>query len=402
MDNYLLRFIPLLVFYFLFREAKKKKKNISLVIISIYLISSISTLFITPDDLKYHDFSTDNLLYFLIYTLIHAFFLKLTFYLDPYININQLPTGRIYNWMQSIFIIGSVYSIIYILPYTINTLSLSALDIRTAMQIEGLQVLPSSIFITIAVGFPTFYYIYCFMFFTAIVKKQKLIAYLSLLGLISFIINVLTVSGRDGVFLSAVALLITFFMFEKLISPMQKRRLKKQFFTLLPLALIPIIIITIDRFSYTNSFDLIVLKKGIVNYLGVQPFIFSDNLKEINPVFNYGANSFPLFSSGKEVVSKTFYSGMFGTFLTSFYKVSGYSSLFLISLIFYTLFKLVLKNKNKFSKISMIFSYGLFFHFIISGIYYFRMGNKGGNLFILLSIIVFILFRNNSKKRKLR
>jgi len=268
------------------------------------------------------------------------------------------------------------------------------------MQTENLQVLPSTIFTTIAVGFPTFYYIYSFMFFVAIIKKQKLVSYLSILGLISFIVNVLTVSGRDGVFLSVIALIISYFMFEKLITPTQRGRLKKQFLILLPLAIIPVIIITIDRFSSTDSFELEVVKKGIVNYLGVQPFIFSDNLKDINPVFNYGTNSFPLFTSGIEVSNKTFYSGMFGTYLTSFYKVSGYSSLMLISLIFYTLFKFILKNKL--SSISMIFYYGLFFHFIVSGMFYFRLGNKGGNLFILLSIIVMYLFRNNSKKRELR
>ena len=396
MDNYLLRLIPLVVFYLLFREAKKKSKRISIAIISLYLICSICSFFITSDDIN-HDFSTDNLLYFLIYTLIHALFLKLTFYIDPYININQLPTGKIYNWMQSVLIIGSLYSLIYLLPYAINTMSISALEIRTDMQIEGLVVLPISILTTIAVGFPTFYYIYCFMFFTAIVKKQKLIAYLSLLGLISFVVNVLTVSGRDGFFLSAMALIISYFMFEKIISSTQKRNLKNLFRAFIPFAMIVVIIITVDRFSSTNTLNLLSLKKGVVNYLGMQPFIFSDNLKDINPVFNYGANSFPLFTSAKEVVDKTFYSGQFGTYLTSFYKVSGFSSLILLTLIFYLLFKLTLKKREKFSSISMFFIYGLFCHFMMSGVFYFRMGNSGGNLYILMSIFIFIFLRNQHK-----
>ena len=399
MDNYLLRFIPFLVFGFILYKAIKRKNKVAITITSLYFLCSFSSLFINSVNLRFHDFNSDSVFSFLIYTIIHAFFLKLTFYLDPYININQLPTGKIYNWMQSILIIGSVYSLIYLLPYAVNTFSLSALDVRTDMQLEGLQVLPSTIFTTIAVGFPSFYFVYCFMFFISIVKKQKIFIILNLIGPIAFIISVLTVSGRDGVVLIFFAFILTYFLFENLINLNIKKRLKKVFILGFSIAFIPIFFITIDRFSKSEEFDFNTLNKGFISYIGVQPFVFSDNIHDENPIFNYGANSFPLLTTSEVVKNKKFYSGLFGTYLTAFYKISGYSSLILVSLIFYLLFFLILKVNHRYSVLSMIFFLGLFFHFMITGIFYFRLGNRGGNLFIVLTFFIFFLLRNTRKIR---
>ena len=399
MDNYLLRFIPFLVFGFILYKAIKRKNKVAITITSLYFLCSFSSLFINSVNLRFHDFNSDSVFSFLIYTIIHAFFLKLTFYLDPYININQLPTGKIYNWLQSILIIGSVYSLIYLLPYAVNTFSLSALDVRTDMQLEGLQVLPSTIFTTIAVGFPSFYFVYCFMFFISIVKKQKIFIILNLIGPIAFIISVLTVSGRDGVVLIFFAFILTYFLFENLINLNIKKRLKKVFILGFSIAFIPIFFITIDRFSKSEEFDFNTLNKGFISYIGVQPFVFSDNIHDENPIFNYGANSFPLLTTSEVVKNKKFYSGLFGTYLTAFYKISGYSSLILVSLIFYLLFFLILKVNHRYSVLSMIFFLGLFFHFMITGIFYFRLGNRGGNLFIVLTFFIFFLLRNTRKIR---
>ena len=127
--------------------------------------------------------------------------------------------------------------------------------------------------------------------------------------------------------------------------------------------------------------------------------MFSDNIHDENPIFNYGANSFPLLTTSEVVKNKKFYSGLFGTYLTAFYKISGYSSLILVSLIFYLLFFLILKVNHRYSVLSMIFFLGLFFHFMITGIFYFRLGNRGGNLFIVLTFFIFFLLRNTRKIR---
>ena len=397
MDNYLLRFIPFIVFGFFLHKAIRRKNKVAISIISLYFISSFSSLLIFSENLKFHDFSTDSLFSFIVYTIIHSIFLSLTFLVKPFRSIKDLPNGRLYNLIQLIFISGIVFSFIYLTPYAIKSLLLSALELRSDMQIQGLKVLPVSIFTTIAVGFPSFYYVYCLLLFNAIVKKQKLIAFLSLLGPITFIINVLTVSGRDGVLFVFFSFIITYFLFENLISVRQKKRLKNFFILGFILALIPIFYITIDRFSKSGKFDFNTLNRGLINYLGMQPFVFSDYLNDPKTYYNYGANSFPLVISSEVVKTKTFYSGQFGSFLTSFYRISGYSSLFLVSLIFYLLFFLLLKNNRRYSILSMIFILGLFFHFMISGIFYFRLGNRGGNLFMVLSFLMFFLLRNTRK-----
>ena len=398
---YVIRLIPILVFGFILYKAIKRKNKVSITIIGLYFLSSFSSLFINSENLRLHDFNSDSFFSFLIYTLILACFLSLTFLVKPYSNVKQLPNGKLYNLIQIIFILGSLYSLFYLSPYAIKSLLISALELRTDMQIYGLKVLPESIFTTIAVGFPSFYFVYCFMFFISIVKKQKLFILLNLVGPIAFIINVLTVSGRDGVILTFFAFILTFFLFENLINSNIKKRLKKVFILGFSIAFIPIFFITIDRFRKSEEFNFNTLNKGIISYIGVQPFVFADNIQDDNPIFNYGANSFPLFTTSEVVTNKKFYSGLFGTFLVAFYKVSGYSSLILISLIFYLLFFLILKLNNRYSVLSMVFFLSLFFHFIITGIFYFRLGTKGGNLYLVLSLLIFFILRNTRKNKNL-
>ena len=49
----------------------------------------------------------------------------------------------------------------------------------------------------------------------------------------------------------------------------------------------------------------------------------------------------------------------------------------------------------------MVFFLSLFFHFIITGIFYFRLGTKGGNLYLVLSLLIFFILRNTRKNKNL-
>lgn len=386
MDNYLIRIIPLFVFFIIFYKSFKKNNKIAMCIISVYLVSSFSSLFIIQEDLRLHDFKTDSVFYIMIYTIIHGFFLSLTLYLKPFTSIDQLPKGRVYNWLIVVFSIAAIFSIIYLTPYAIISLSTSAYDVRTA----GEEVLPSSYLTTIAVGFPSFYYVYVFMFYVALIKKKKLNAIIASLGVLSFVVNVLTISGRDGIFLAFYSLVLGFFCFDTLLTYKLKKRVKKYFLISIILGIIPIIKITIDRFSQDGTFTFMAFKKGIVNYLGMQPFIFSDWLKD-NLIFNGGANAFSFFVNKKPVEYYEYYTWNFGTYLTSFYGVGGYLSLFGLSALFYFIFRYVIKKAYGFSTISIFFFYGFFMHYMISGVFYFRLGTPGGNLFMVISLVAILL-----------
>ncbi|MDB4391169.1 oligosaccharide repeat unit polymerase [Akkermansiaceae bacterium] len=397
MDNFILRLLPLVVFGFLFYRALKKKNKLASTIIGLYFLTSICSLLMSEKLLRYHDFETDSFGSFLIYTAIHGSFLSLTFLVKPFKRLRELPDGGVYNYMVMFFLFGAIYSTLYLTPYAINSLAGSALELRTEMQTEELKVLPSTIFTTIAVGFPYFYYVYIFIFFNALLKGETKVAFLSLLGPLAYIMNVFTVAGRDGVLFITFGFLLIYFQFENLIKRDLKKIFKRYFLVGVFLFSIPIISISNERFSKTGKFDMTTFNKGIIFYLGTQPFVFSDYLKDPDPVFNYGVNIFPLFTNKERVEARKEYSGIFASSLSSFYMISGYASVFGMGLIFYATFKQILGRTYTFSGISLIFCYGLFFHFMISGVFYFRMGNKGGNLFLILSLLIAIFLR----KRKL-
>ncbi|NEW78104.1 MAG: oligosaccharide repeat unit polymerase [Gelidibacter sp.] len=396
MDNYLIRVIPLIAFLLIFYVSYKRKNKIAISIISVYLVSSLSSLFITQDDLPFHNFSTDSIFYVLLYTLIHSFFLSLTLFLKPFLDIHQLPKGKIYSWMVIVFSIGALFSIIYLTPYAMISLGKSAYEVRTSLS--GEYGLPVSYLTTIAVGLPSFYYVYSFMLYVALIKGNKLNAIFAGIGILSFVINVLTVSGRDGIFLASYSLVIGYFCFEPLLRIKLKKQIKKYFFIILTLGLIPIVKITIDRFSESDGLTFTAFKKGIINYLGMQPFIFSDWLKE-NKLFHGGANNFSLFTNMKLLDYTEPYTWSFGTYLASFYSISGYLSLVYVSLLFYFIFKHFVKNLYNYSTISIFFFYSFFLHFMISGVFYFRLGTPGGNLFMVISLIMILLLKKIDVKK---
>ncbi|GGK60691.1 MULTISPECIES: hypothetical protein [Flavobacteriaceae] len=191
------------------------------------------------------------------------------------------------------------------------------------------------------------------------------------------------------------------FYFEPLLSLQLKKKIKKYFIFILMLGIIPIIKITIDRFSQTGGLTFLAFKKGIINYLGMQPFIFSDWLKD-NTMFHGGANNFSLFVNGKGVEYYEPYTWNFGSYLTSFYAINGYLSLICLSLLFYVMFRYFIKKTYKYSVISLFFFYGFFLHFMISGIFYFRLGTPGGNLFMVISLILILFFKNTDTKIRIK
>lgn len=396
-------FIPFLAFLWVFILAYKRKNKISMVIVGMFLLSSISSFFMDSEVLPYHNFDNDSVYFFILYTILLTPFLYLTLLIKPLTSYKQLPKHDTIKYVMFFLGLGALFSIIYLSPYAINSLSLSARELR--MSLSDSEVLPSSILTTIAVGFPTFYYIYAFLFYISIVQKYEMyFRVLMLFGVLSFIINVFIFAGRDGVLFSGIAMVLGYFYFEQLLSNKTKSILRKIFWVVFGSALLIVIKITTDRFAESETFDMVALKKGFIAYLGMQPYIFCDWLNYyVN--FHYGHNNFKLIvdligipQPSKVYVYKDPYVWMFPTFLGSFYSVSGFSSLLLITLGFYISFRISVLGivKNKYSIIGVLFLLGLFFHFITSGLFYFRLGNSGGNLFMIICFLVFYI----NKKRK--
>ncbi|MCY7291769.1 MAG: oligosaccharide repeat unit polymerase [Ferruginibacter sp.] len=350
------------------------------------------------ETLPFHNYRTDSALIFLMYALLLVPFLFLSLKIKPFQNVSELPKGDFFNFLLIFLAIGILFSLVYLTPYAIKALSENASDFRVCLKDE--ESLPPTYLTTLAVGFPTFYYIYVFFFYVCIIqKKSLLITTIMLLGIVAFIVNVFTAAGRDGVFLAFFALLIGYFLFEPLLSQKRKKVFKMSFIIFSLIGMAFILKITTDRFAINGHFNFQAFKNGVISYLGMQPFIFSDWIN-YNKLFNHGNSEFKLFVDLAGVSTSTLYEyntdpymWNFGTFLTSFYSVSGFFSLFTLASVFWLYFKLMLNKIRQYYVLSNLFLLSFYFHFIVTGVFYFRLGTSGGNIFMLLCIIAVYLLR---------
>jgi hypothetical protein len=85
----------------------------------------------------------------------------------------------------------------------------------------------------------------------------------------------------------------------------------------------------------------------------------------------------------------------FGTFLTAFYTVSGLTSMLLISLIYLIVFYTLIPKVNNAKLPFRMIVVGFYFQFMVTGFFYFRLGNPAGMkyMIILVLLFVFLLFR---------
>lgn len=398
----LIRLIPFIIFLFPTILAYRQKNYIALVICGLYLISAFSTLFMGSDIIPFHDFDNESFFIFLLYSVLIVPFLYLSLKIKPITNKDILPNGFIFNNLLIVFAIGAIYSLAYLTPYALISLATDASEIRQLISRES--ILPPTFLTTIAVGFPTFYFLYSFLMFVCIIQKRsKVLIFCMFLGVIAFVVNVLTVSGRDGVLFAAFAFLLSFFIFKPLLSDKQIKRIKIGFILLMSFGLTIIGKITAERFSEGDGLDFNSFRTGILGYIGTQPYIFAEWITE-NKIFNYGNNVFAVF---KDLVGldtsvvyeySEQYTWMFGTFLASFYSISGFSSLIIITFLFWLFFKVKFKIFKTTSLLSSFFLMGLYFDFTLSGIFYFRLANRGGNLYIIISLLAIYLLRNSKNK----
>lgn len=373
----------------------KRNNKIALVICGLYLASSVGSLFVSSKYLVWHDFQSDTFCGFLFYGIFNLPLLYVSLYLKPIKDIHTIKFDFFTKNFVIFLVIGALYSVTYQLPYALDALSQSAHIVRTMDE----SILPNSILTTIAVGFSAFFNIYLFYFFVGLINKwNKFITFSMLLGALSFVVNVLTVSGRDGVVLFSLSFILSYFLFEDSISDKLKKRIKILSVLLGVLFISFFIVISLDRFLRIGNADYFaVFQMGGLNYFSMQPFTFNDVLK-YHDTFTYGKGSFPLFYSWffdyEESVRDVSmaYKYNFAGYVGTFYKNGGYIATILIVGIFYMIFKEIktIYRKYYISQFSII---SLYFFFMTSGLFYFRLGNRGGNLFILLSIIIFLFFR---------
>lgn len=373
-------------------QIRRISNYLPILIIGVYFLSSLSTLFIDPTILyPYFHSSSYTVANSLIYALILSFFLIPSFNLKPLFSAGEIPKTRFLNFIISIMAILAWYSVIYQLPYAIKSYYMGANVVRLSLAYDGYQVLPNSIFTSLAVAISYFNIFYMVLFFIAIQNKKSFFIKLSMfLGSLSYVVSGLAFAARDCTVFFILNFIFTYCFFKNSIDLKHLFRIKKLYSGIILFLVFIFTIFTFQRFSDRESSA---ISYGVIGYLGQQPFVFSEAIEK-HKDFYQGNLRFPIFT---EIVSDRFdiirtnhYEWMFGTFIKDFYSEGGYVFLLITMFILIPFFWFKLKKQeiNFYRKIIVIFIY---FQFMTQGIFYFRMGERAGNYYLLILLTIYLL-----------
>jgi hypothetical protein len=297
------------------------------------------------------------------------------------------------------FAIAGLYSFIYHIPYASISLSLSATDLRTLQTLYSVYILPDSIFTTIAVAIATFFPLYITLSFIAFSKGRKTLGFVLIIGSLAYVINGITFSTRDVYIFYPYMVFIISHVFR-----INNTGLIKQVSTILKVfivvsSLYMVYQVSLDRF---NKYAINDISYGTVGYLSQQPYVFAETLLAQSDYYGFELR-FPIVNTifGIEEIGikrTSQYEWSFGTFLKDFYSVSGMGSLYFISLIFFIYF-LVLKRVTNRSKTARLLLLLVYSHFMIEGLFYFKMGSRAGNIYLIALTITIVVLTAVEKKK---
>lgn len=328
--------------------------------------------------------------------MLFAFLGPFLFFDESKVDRIKLPNKRILDLFSTIIIILSFYSIAYFAPTVLKILQGDLGALRNALY-AGEKYVEEGIWNTIASTASSFYVFALLLFFIYLsIGGSKTRIALLFISSMSNPIHVLAYVGRDGVVYWIFAFAFLYCLFRPYLSSQKRKHLKKTALYFGTILLIPFILISVGRFEDDAG-----TSNSIVSYLG-QPFVFGTLYFGIdNPPVDPGY-AFPLFyeftgipmpeSAGRWEMGGTV-SWVFGTFLKSLYSAfGGLIGLLIFCFITGFFFIRVMGKQKRTLAFSKIFIYILYFEVLGQGVFYFRQYTRGGNLFILLCLLIAITF----------
>ncbi|MBK7461615.1 MAG: hypothetical protein IPJ50_01950, partial [Betaproteobacteria bacterium] len=301
-----------------------------------------------------------------------------------------------YRYESTLFFIASIsiwVALIYQIPYAILAYSLGAEEIRHGLNVLKEGVLPPTLWTTFSVVVSSFYVIFIVMFFYSLTNRMSRFYTIStFIGGALYVVSSICFTARDGALFYAMTLLFAFGLFREDLPANVRSRLSKILAISGALMLMFLIAFTIQRFFASGSSD--DLLAGTLGYIGQQPFVFAETIVSQSVFYGFDLR-FPLVSiiingAETEVARTVHYEWSFGTFLKDYYSMFGWGSLvFLASaqtILFYSQFSKRFIPESFF----MILLVAFYFQFMLSGVFYFRLGTRGGNLYMVLYALILL------------
>ncbi|KAI5912969.1 hypothetical protein [Thauera sp. 2A1] len=358
------------------------------IVIWIYVFSGFCGLFLDQSDLPTFHFKAYSFVHAVIYAVLVVLCLL------PILNLRRYRFDsfdfRMTSLIHGVFLVASVsawFAAIYQAPYAVISFVTGAYSIRKDLNVEGLSVLPEGYLTTLAVGISSFHIVYMIMFYLAVIKRMGLFVRAStFLGSTLYVISSMTFAARDGVVFFLFGMLFFYGVFREELGEAQRRMIVRLAVTLSFAAVAVLGTFTAQRFTgLERETDLV---GGTVSYIGQQVYVFSETMVAQERFYGLSLR-FPffqklLFGEVEDVVRTSPYEWSFGTFLKDFYSVSGWSSLLSFTLTFSGFFCWVLWFGKRFHPVTYLLMVAFYFQFMMSGVFYYRLGTYSGNQYTLI------------------
>lgn len=285
------------------------------------------------------------------------------------------------------FIIISFYSLIYLLPYALDGIRMGATARRDYIW-HHVDYMPQNIFTTIACGAA-----FCFIFTLLLVFISQLDQQLHkyriwlFLSSLSFPMLCLVTMSRDGFLFYILFTAIYSIIFLPIYGPQQRKQFRRYLLISASCAAIILIAISIQRFTHTDNSEQ--LLSGTVGYIAEQPYVFGYTLENFTDFYGFD-RCFPVLSKifpiqGAHVQHNEYYEIMFATMFGDFYKVAGYKTMVILSLLYICWFCASIwwsAKRNNYTSLLLLFAVYIFIQ--CSGLFYLRIGySVASNLFWL-------------------
>lgn len=401
MEKLIFQFIIILLFWVGNKKAKKAWLSPSSWLLGLYLLGS----FLGIIDLTIETYHAPYRLDFWFPLILFLFTLLL--FLLPFRTFNEMrisqlafPNKRFLNLMSVVIIILSFYAIIFYMSSVIRIFTMGDLSaLRNMRYSTGEEFVEGGIMNTIASVSASLYPFALLLFFVyACLGNSKWRCILLLLSSFSEAIHILTFVGRDGIVFWIFSFVFLFLLFKPYLPSERISKLKKWFLVGSVALMIPFFAITSSRFDDSDTG----VGGSVVSYMGQQfvngPIYFSLDNPPVKPWA-----SFPLVreifhlpeprESDRNVLVGEWNPGGFSTFLSSFHGNFGYLGMYFIAILSLFFFHVTVGRCKKTMRLHNIIIYILYFQIFGQGVFYFRQYTRGGNLFILLCILMYVFFR---------
>lgn len=408
MFKFVIQFLILFLFWWDNRRAKGGVWfTSSSILIGLYMICSLMGIF----DLKYGNYFQPFESHYWWPMLEFDLFLLL--FLIPFRHFNEtrvtelhLPSRAFLDVFSTIIILISFYSIVFFAGSVQNIFSMGNLEDARNSMVEGELYFESGMMATMAsVAAANYVFAIVLFFIYRILGGNKLRCILLLLASFSEPIHILAFVGRDGIVFWVFTFVFCYAFFKPYLQKTVQKQIFRSFFTLGIILLVPFLLISMSRFGDSSRGTM----GSFVSYLGHAflqgPLFFGMEDKPLNI-----GSAFPLFyeitgisrvSNGGPMMIGDWCSWKFSTFIVSLYKSLNLNGLIIFGIIALVLFLITVGRAKKRINFGQFTIYLLYFQVISEGVFYFRHYTRGGNLFILSTLmlaLVFSIVTNNSEK----